>query len=177
MRGAAWLALSGCLGASVPAEPSSLQALRWRVVADSLQVDFEFAHGRPERYRIQASQDTAREKALVVEFSGARISDPERLNPPGWAHVIAVPDTGILAIRIQLDEATPWKASWEGNILRMDIMNRVRSGGVWRNPWMIGGVAGAAIAGGVVWWLSGMARGRSSSGDGAIPPPDVVFPR
>jgi hypothetical protein len=91
--------------------------------------------------------------------------------------VVSNSDSGILAIRIDLSEPTPWKASWEGNTLRLNILNRVQGGGVWKNPWLLGGVGGALAAGGVVFWLSGMQHGKSPSGDGIIPPPDVVYPQ
>ena len=158
------------------AESVPLQAVRWRVVADSLQVDFEFAQGRPERYRVHASPDTAREKNLVLEFTGAR-ADPAHVKSPRWAHVAVAADSGVLAIKIDLAESTPWKASWDGDTLRMNILNRVQGGGVWTNPWVIGGLGGALAAGGVVFWLSGMQHNKSPSADGVIPPPDVVFPQ
>lgn len=177
MRTASWLLLSGGLGTAVLSEPVDLRSVQSRVVADSVQVDFEFAEGRPARYRVHASPDTAKERNLVLEFSGARAKDPGHLKTPKWAHVMPGADSGILAIRIDLEAPTPWKASWEGNTLRMNILNRVQDGAAWKNPWLLGGVGGALAAGGVVFWLSGMQHGKSPSGDGIIPPPDVVFPQ
>jgi hypothetical protein len=161
----------------MPAETVELQSVRSRVVADSLQVDFEFAEGRPARYRVHASPDTAKNRTLILEFSGAQAKDPSHLKSPKWAHVMAGADSGILAIRIDLDEPTPWKASWEGNTLRMNILNRVQDGSALKSPWLLGGLGGAIAAGGVVFWLSGMQHSKSPSGDGIIPPPDVVFPQ
>jgi len=177
MRAAAWLLLSGGLCIAMPAETVELKALRSRVVADSLQVDFEFSPGRPARYRVHASPDSAKERNLVLEFSGAQAKDPTHLKSPKWAHVIAAADSGILAIRIDLDEPTPWKANWDGNTLHMNILNRVQDGSAMTNPWLLGGLGGALAAGGVVFWLSGMQHTKSPSGDGVIPPPDVIFPQ
>jgi len=177
MRAAAWLLVSGGLGTAVLAEPVELNAMHTRIVADSLQVDFEFVQGRPERYRVHASPDTSKDRNLLLEFSGAKAKDPALPKTPKWAHVVSNSDSGILAIRIDLSEPTPWKASWEGNTLRLNILNRVQGGGVWKNPWLLGGVGGALAAGGVVFWLSGMQHGKSPSGDGIIPPPDVVYPQ
>jgi len=177
MRAAAWLLLSGGLGTAVLPETVDLQTMRSRVVADSLQVDFEFAQGRPERYRVHASPDTARRKNLVLEFSGAQVLDPSHFKTPKWAHLVVGSDSGVLAIRIDLDESTPWKANWDGNTLRMNILNRVQGGGAWTNPWVLGGVGSALLAGGVVFWLSGMEHSKSPSAEGIIPPPDAVFPQ
>jgi hypothetical protein len=81
-----------------------------------------------------------------------------------------------VTIKIDLDGSTPWKASWEGDTLRLDILNRVKDGALWKNPWMIGGLGGALLTGGVVFWLSGMER-PAPSGNGIIPPPDAVLPQ
>ena len=176
MKNSVCLLLSGCFLAAVQAQTVVLQALRWRAVQDSLQVDFEFAHGHPYRYRIHAPPDTAREKNLLVEFSGALAHDPSHLKSPRWAHLIPGTDSGVVTIKIDLDGSTPWKASWEGDTLRLDILNRVKDGALWKNPWMIGGLGGALLTGGVVFWLSGMER-PAPSGNGIIPPPDAVLPQ
>jgi hypothetical protein len=177
MRSAVWLLLAVGFGNAAIAGPVSLHALRWHAVADSLRMDFEFAGGRPARYRVQASPDTASSRTLVLEFDGARAPDRPLEKTPRWAHVVAGPDIESFAIRIDLDGQTPWKAAWDGDTLRVGILDRVRSGGVWRNPWAIGGLGTAFLAGSLALWLSGTERNRSSSGDGVIPPPDIAFPR
>lgn len=176
MRSVAALLLAGCLGAVVHAEPVVLQSMGWFAVADSLEIDFAFANDRPTRFRVATSPDTARERSLLLEFSGAVPGAPPRLKLPKWAQILSGSEPGTLAVRIRLDAPTPWKADWEGNTLRMHILDRVKDSPVWKNPWVIGGLGGALLGGGVMFWLLGE-HGRPVPGDGVIPPPDVVFPQ
>ena len=177
MKVAAWLLLSGGLWASVRGDPVVLQSIRWQEVADSLEIDFDFAFGRPAKYRVNASPDSVRDRNLLLEFSNALPGDAPRLKPPKWAQISGGSSAGVLAVRIQLDKPTPWKADWDGNTLRMHILNRVKGAPVWKNPWVYGGLGSAIIGGGVVFWLLGTEHGKSPPGEGIIPPPDAVFPQ
>jgi hypothetical protein len=177
MRAAIWLLLSGGLIAVFGAEPVVLHSLSWRVVADSLQVDFGFANGRPERYRVLASSEVLREKNLVVQFSGVRLQRNAAFKVPSWAKVLNSVDTGILAIQIDLKTASPWKINWDGNSLQLNILNQVRSPSLWRNPWLIGGLGASFLAGGTAFWLLGSDHAKAISGGNLIPPPDISLPQ
>ena len=153
-----------------------LRSMRWAAVDDSMEIDFEFASGQPTRYRVTAAPDSIHDRSLLVEFSNAIPGDAPRLKPPKWARISRGADADRIAVRIDLDRSTPWKANWDGNTLRMQILNRVKDSPAWKNPWVIGGLGGALLGGGVMFWLLGE-HGRPASGEGVIPPPDVVFPQ
>jgi len=177
MRTAIWLLLSGGLIAVCGAEPVVLHSMSWRVIADSLQVDFGFANGRPERYRVLASPEVVREKNLVVEFSGVRLEENSALKVPSWAKVLKSVDTGLLAIEIDLKAATPWKINWDGASLQLKFLNQVRSPSLWKNPWLVGGLGASFLAGGTAFWLLGTDHAKTATNGNLIPPPDLSLPQ
>jgi hypothetical protein len=177
MRAAIWLLLSGGLIAVFGADPVVLRTLSWRVVSDSLQVDFGFAHGRPDKYRVLASPEVLQDKNLVVEFSGVKLDDGSPLKMPSWAKVLKSADAGLLAIEIDLKASTPWKINWNGDSLQLKILNQVRSPSIWKNPWLVGGLGASFLAGGTAFWLLGTDHGKPTTGGNLIPPPDVSLPQ
>jgi len=165
-----------------PSPPAVLRKVGWSVSADTLHLELQFAGARPTRQRIGPPEGSEGARTLRIDLEGARMGDSAEKGWPRWLHGDEDRDAGTVALRIDLGEPAPWKASWRRDDLRIDLIGRGRATPLWRNPWVLGAAGAAAVAGSVAIW-AGSGDGPAASPapgparDDAIPPPDVAFPR
>lgn len=173
------------LAASSVREPSGpvamLVGVRERLAHDTIHLDLVFAGSRPGEARIGIAGDPSRTGDFVLEFAGARFDRGASARLPSWIRDETGKERDRIRLRGDLDARTPWRGRWEGDTLRLVLLDRVDRGSVLANPWVLGTVGVLAVAGSVFAWTALDAPG--SSGPAAppvveedIPPPDIAFP-
>jgi hypothetical protein len=164
--------------ATSAATPVSLGSMEWSKVADTLRVEFGFKGGRPERFRIGPAKGPTELRFLLVELGGARLDAPILARWPSWAKSLEGAGTDKVSIRIDLDRAVPWRASWRDNVLRLDLVDRVHRKPLWSNPWVLGGAGVTLVAGGLaVWMLSNDPTPGGTVEESDIPRPGFGLPK
>ncbi|QQS05124.1 MAG: hypothetical protein IPK50_23100 [Fibrobacterota bacterium] len=177
--------LCGILPDSTTGE-SRLRAVRWTRNADTLRMEFEFAGGRPRRFRIAALQEPVGKPALRIDFEGV-VGRKLSKNLPGWIHGTPSADSAGLAVRVDLRKPLPWRATWRGDVLGVELAGRARDGSIWTDPRFLG-VAGVGLAAGATaLWMSRQEAATpapapapspsTNPDDGIIPPPGFGFPK
>jgi hypothetical protein len=140
---------------------------------------FAFKGERPPQYRIHAASENGDRKALMIDFAGAKLDGTATDKWPYWAKASSTSDAGLLSIRIDLNQSVPWKANWRGNVLQVDLIDKVHRRHIWQNSWVLGGTGAALAAGGfTVWMLAGRGSASASGQDeGLIPRPGFTLPK
>jgi hypothetical protein len=174
--------LSSLAAVAVPVSAGStvsLGALDWRKTGDTMRVEFVFKGGRPERFRVGPARGPTELRFLVVELGGTKLDAPLLARWPAWAKSVTPVDSGRVAIRIDLDRPVPWRATWRGDVLRVDLIDRVHRKSLLTNPWVLGGSGVTLVAGGLaVWMLTGSdAPGTSVVEESDIPRPGFGLPK
>jgi hypothetical protein len=177
MKAAGVFTMVSLLAGSPLADRPVLKTFQHKTTGDSIQMQFGFGDGPKPRYRVRACNELTEKPCLHVEFSNVLFQESSMKNRPDWIEKEDRVDTSILDFRISLTQPTPWKFSWEGKALRVDILDRVPKKKTWMNPWMLGGFGAGLVAGGVAIWLGSEAPGATSPSSNIIPPPDVELPK
>jgi len=164
-----------CVNAAMADKPT-LKQFQWKKTGDSIRMEFGFNDATRPKYRIRSCNELVEKPCLHVEFSGATLGERALKNRPDWIEEVLRSDSSILDLRIALTQASPWRYSWEGKILRVDILDRTPKKSAWKNPWMIGSVGAGLLAGGVAIWLGSESPSTTPNSSNVIPPPDVVLP-
>jgi hypothetical protein len=160
----------------VRAQVAVVEKFDWKRSGDSIRLEFRFTDGVRPRYRIRSCRQDESPPCLRVEIASGRLAPQALEGKPIWLTVPQRGDSGILDFSVALRESTPWKFSWNGNRLDVDILNRVQGEGVSRNPWMLGGVGAGMFAGGLLlWYFTG--GSDPTPAPSVIPPPDVEMPQ
>lgn len=159
--------------------PSVLRDIRWSRTGDTLHLAFGFAEGAYPRFRVRTDAPGTGKPRIHVEFLNASISGRAVDARPRWIERIPESDSGNLHLAVALASAGPWRSSWKGQSLEVSVLDRPESRVAWRNPWLVGGVGGGLAAGGIALWLltGSQSPASKSAGSGAIPPPDIAFPK
>lgn len=154
-----------------------LKDVRTRTVDDTIRLELEFSGARPRRERIGRGADPGR-REIWIELDGARFDSALVRKWPPWLRDLSGPASGSLAFRIDLSEETPWNASWNGDTLRVGLLDRVDSHLFWKNPWVLGATGAALVGGGLVLWMQFGSESPSPETPSAdlIPPPDIPMP-
>ena len=174
--------LSGfaAIAMSVPAAPpASLESFDWRTVADTLRLEFSFGGGRPVQYRIGTAPGSAARKVLAIDLARTKVDGLGFKRWPSWLENVSASDTGTLSLRIDLDRSVPWKSNWTGDVLQVDLIDKVHRRPLWRNPWVLGGAGAALAAGGIAVWaiVGGGSSGALVQDEGNIPRPGFGLPK
>lgn len=155
-----------------------LKSVRPDLVADTIRLDLEFAGTRPRRERIGRPDGAGAGRQIRIEFEGARLDSALDRKWPRWLHAHSDEASDILSLRIDLTEATPWRAVWAGDTMRVSILNRVDTHPPWKNPWVLGAAGVAMVGGGVALWMQFGSEASPSppAASDVIPPPDIAMP-
>lgn len=168
-------AIASLVPAMAPGERCVLKALRWSEVGDTMRLEFEFSE-RPGLYRVRPVPEKGDRSLLFVDFAGAGIGGGGDRNWPRW--IRAAGDSGSISFRVELDGPVPWRSSWREDVLRVDLLDRIRRRPVWMNPWLVGAAGAGIAAGGVALWMMGAGEPDPSPAaeEGVIPPPGFQLP-
>jgi len=177
MRWVVWFVLLACLLSPASAQKVMLKSFQWKKTGDSIRMEFGLSDGARPRYRIRSCNELTEKPCLHVELSGVGLDERGFKNHPDWIEQVLRSDSSILDMRVALTQSTPWKFSWEGRVLRVDILDRTVKKSVWKNPWMVGGIGAGLLAGGVAIWFTSEAPQGAPAGSNLIPPPDVELPK
>lgn len=145
-------------------------------MADTLQMRIVTSLGRPLRYRVLQSGDSAKEPWLRLEMQYPRLDSLTwRRKERNKRYELS--EDGLVRVTIPLQRLVPWKIDWQGSDLVLSwISPEARP--LWKSPWMMAGVGGAVVGGVAVWILGSNSHAApASSEQGVIPPPDIVLPR
>lgn len=145
-------------------------------LSDTLQMRISSSLGRPLRYRVQQSKDTASEHWLRLELQYPKVQSLVWRRKAGDKRYQSL-DDGVVQVTIPMKKLAAWKIGWqESDLVLSWISPEIRP--VWKNPWLMAGVGGA-VAGGVAILVlnSNSHTAPPQAEEGAIPPPDIVLPR
>lgn len=145
-------------------------------LSDTLQMRIVSSLGRPLRYRVLQSSDSAKEPWLRLEMQYPKF-DSLTWRRKQRDKQYQVLEDGLVRVTIPLKRLVPWKIDWQGQDLVLSwISPEARP--LWKNPWMVAGVGGAVVGGVAVWILGSNSHTATvPAEDGVIPPPDIVLPR
>lgn len=154
-----------------------LKDVRTTAVDDTIRLELEFSGTRPRRERIGRGADPER-REIWIEFEGARFDTGLVRKWPRWLRDRSGKASGMLALRIDLSEETPWNAFWSGDTLRVGLLDRVDRHRLWKNPWVLGTTGAALVGGGIVLWMQLGSESSTSeaSSTEVIPPPNIAMP-
>lgn len=158
-----------------------LREVRERTARDTIHLDLVFAGARPGAARIGIGGDPERTGDFLVEFDGARADRAALRTLPSWLRDDAPRNSDKIRLLADLDERTPWRGRWDGDTLRLVLLDRVDRPSFLTNPWVLG-AAGALALGGTALALTSFEDPATpgptppAPTDDVIPPPDIVFP-
>jgi hypothetical protein len=176
MRVVAGFCLCAALAGAEAPVPGTLRSVRSTRAADTLHLDFEFA-GRPDRLRIGNRVGANGRPGLRIDLLGARIDTLSARKWPAWF----VPARGVdtLGFQLELEKPAPWRSSWHGDVLRVDLLGDLRQPSFWASPLGIASAGAGLAAGGVALWVlaTGSKGGSHGATDTGIPNPGFGFPK
>lgn len=165
-----------------PSRPVAvLVGVRERLARDTIHLELVFAGSRPGEARIGIAGDPSRTGDFLLEFAGARFDRGASGRLPSWLRDESGKNGDRIRLRGDLDARTPWRGRWDGNTLRLVLLDRVDRGSILTNPWVLGTVGVLAVTGSVIAWTAMDAPespvpGGPPAAEEDIPPPDIAFP-
>jgi len=174
-----WVLVAALSGALPDPEPVALlRSVRERRGLDTLRLDLAFSGARPSRSRIGIDGDPDKTGDFLLEFENTRF-DSVGCPLPSWLRDRSGRLADRLLLTADLDERTPWSASWQGDTLCLVLLDRVDRRPFWWNPWFLGATGALLVGGGVIAWMSETESTPASPSptDDRIPAPDIAMPR